>query len=227
MLMSLADQQSGVHDVTAGRKPTGVTAAAAIQELQDAAQTRIRLKERNLQAALVQMGNMIVSRMLQFYTSPRVVRITGAQGWPEFYEVYFSRTEYGNYKANRKTYEFAPATRQYNAVGDWSEVGESKGEFDIEVQAGTSLPFMKQRRSQLAMNLYSASPPAIDQEALLKTVDFPDYQEVMRRMQGQQANTQAQQGQQGAAPVMGGPMPPPSPAEQQVAAPTIPLPGAA
>jgi hypothetical protein len=226
LLMALADQQSGVHDVTAGRKPTGITAAAAIQEMQDASQTRIRLKERNLQSSLVQLGYMVTSRMLQFYTTPRVVRITGKSEWPEFFEVYFSKNEQDSYTANQKHYEFAPETRQYKAVGEWTEVGPSKGEFDISVQAGTSMPFMKQRRSQLAFQLYTAQPPAIDQEALLKTVDFPDYQEVMRRMQ-MQAETAAPATQPGmpapgAAPDMTSGLPQATPAEAQVMAQPVP-----
>jgi len=39
------DTVSGVHDVQQGRRPEGIEAAAAIRNLQDAAQTRIRGKE--------------------------------------------------------------------------------------------------------------------------------------------------------------------------------------
>jgi len=218
LLMRLIDQQSGVHDTSRGRTPTGVTAASAIQSLQDADQTRIRLKERNLQASLIQLGYMVTSRMLQFYTSPRVVRITGAQEWPEFYEIFFSREEQqqqGNpypdqfpdsqemiptkrYVANSKQYQFSPSTRQYVAVTEWQQTAPSKGEFDVEVQAGTSLPFMKQRRSNLAFQLYQAQ--AIDQEALLDAVEFPKKDEIMRRMdQKKQADAAAQAAQQAAA----------------------------
>ena len=211
LLMRLIDQQSGIHDTSRGRTPNGVTAAAAIGALQDADQTRIRLKERNLQASLVQLGYMVASRMLQFYTTPRVVRITGGQEWPEFYEVFFSREEQqqqGNpypdqfpdpqemvptkrYVANTKQYQFSPSTRQYVAVTDWQQTAPSKGEFDVEVEAGTSLPFMKQRRTNLAFQLFQAG--AIDQEALLDSVEFPKADQIMRRMQ--QAKEQAAQAQ--------------------------------
>jgi hypothetical protein len=219
LLMRLIDQQSGIHDTSRGRTPSGVTAAAAIQSLQDADQTRIRLKERNLQASLVQLGYMVTSRMLQFYTTPRVVRITGAQEWPEFYEVFFSREEQqeqGNpypdqfadaqemiptkkYVANTKQYQFSPSTRQYVAVTDWQQTAPSKGEFDVEVQAGTSLPFMKQRRSNLAFQLFQAG--AIDQEALLEAVEFPKSDETMRRMN--EAKQQAAQAQAAATQPIG------------------------
>jgi hypothetical protein len=211
LLNRLIDQQSGVHDTSRGRTPSGVTAGTAIESLQDADQTRIRLKERNLQAALVQLGYMVASRMLQFYTTPRVVRVTGAQEWPEFYEVFFSREEQQQqgipypdqfadpqemvptkkYIANSKQYQFNPSTRQYVAVTEWQATAPSKGEFDIEVQAGTSLPFMKQRRTNLAFQLFQAQ--AIDQEALLDSVEFPKKDEIMRRMnEAKQAAAQAQ-----------------------------------
>jgi hypothetical protein len=201
LLMRLIDQQSGIHDTSRGRTPNGVTAASAIQSLQDADQTRIRLKERNLQASLTQLGYMVVSRMLQFYTTPRVVRITGSGEWPDFYEVFFSREELKEqgsdypgqfpdqqemipqrpgYISNSRQYQFSPSTRQYVAVTDWQQTSASKGEFDVEVTAGTSLPFMKQRRSNLAFQLFQAK--AIDQEALLEAVEFPDSDAIMRRM---------------------------------------------
>jgi len=235
LLMRLIDQQSGIHDTSRGRTPTGVTAASAIQSLQDADQTRIRLKERNLQASLVQLGYMVVSRMLQFYTTPRVVRITGTQEWPEFYEVFFSREEQqeqGNpypdqfpnpeemiptkkFIANTKQYQFSPSTRQYVAVTDWQQTAPSKGEFDVDVVAGTSLPFMKQRRTNLAFQLFQAQ--AIDQEALLDAVEFPNKDEILRRMnEAKQAAAQAAQAAQapptglpGTIPLQGGaPVPP-------------------
>jgi hypothetical protein len=259
-LLRLAEQQSGVHDVTQGRKPTGITAAAAISEMQEAAQTRLRIKERNMQAGLVQLGYMIVSRMLQFYTTPRTVRITGKQGWPEFYEVFFSKEEQQimadgggeqpeaiqagqmtaqaapglppeqgplsegqppdvegmpevkkeTYSLHSRVYQFAPETRQYVPVTDWQQTEGSKGEFDIQVQAGTSLPFMKQKRSDLAFQLFKVG--AIDQEALLEAVDWPNYQQTMRRMQEQ---AQAAQQAQAAMPGAGGAPPQTQPAEVQ------------
>ena len=64
-MQKMIDQISGLHDVTQGRKPIGITAAKAISTLQEAAQTRIRLKERNLQVSLTQLGYLVVNTMMQ------------------------------------------------------------------------------------------------------------------------------------------------------------------
>ena len=47
-LIQLADSVSGVHDITQGRNPSGVTASRAIAQLQEASQQVIRTKEREV-----------------------------------------------------------------------------------------------------------------------------------------------------------------------------------
>ena len=47
-LMKMADQVSGVHDITQGRNPAGVTSGRAIGQLQEASQQIIRTKEREV-----------------------------------------------------------------------------------------------------------------------------------------------------------------------------------
>tara|TARA_R110002020_G_scaffold438535_2_gene648979 strand:+ start:273 stop:2012 length:1740 start_codon:yes stop_codon:yes gene_type:complete len=47
-MMGLADQVSGVHEISRGFNPTGVTAGKAISQLQEASQQIIRAKEREI-----------------------------------------------------------------------------------------------------------------------------------------------------------------------------------
>ena len=47
-MIQLADTVSGVHDITQGRSPKGVTASRAISQLQEASQQVIRAKEREI-----------------------------------------------------------------------------------------------------------------------------------------------------------------------------------
>ena len=47
-MLKLQDTVSGVHDITQGRRPTGITASRAIQQLQEASQQIIRVKEREV-----------------------------------------------------------------------------------------------------------------------------------------------------------------------------------
>lgn len=179
IIMRLVDMTSGVHDVTQGRKPAGVTAAEAINELQEAAQTRLRLAERNVQGGLVKLGYLVSATMMQYYKEPRVFKLTGKRGWPEYFEFYIDDSEDG-YTFYKRDYNFNEETEQYTPEENWTE-GETKGLFDITVHAGTALPFMKEKRNQAAFKLHQAQ--VIDDEELLTVLDWPRKEEVMRRVQ--------------------------------------------
>lgn len=192
---ALADTISGVHDVTQGRNPGGVTAAEAINELQEAAQTRIRLKERNLQVSLTQLGYLVVSRVLQYYNEPRVIKISGESEIPDYMEFYVEEDQDGMYSMSKRDWKFDPTTKTYFRR-EWEQPeNPSKGTFDIVVKSGTSLPFQKSRMDQLARMMYKDG--LIDQEEVLATMDWPRSEEVMRRMKEEkESEMKAQQAQQ-------------------------------
>ena len=64
---------SGVHDVTRGQTPSGIQSASAIQALQEAAQTRIRLKVTLHENTLGLLGTEWLERIKQFWKFNRVV----------------------------------------------------------------------------------------------------------------------------------------------------------
>lgn len=78
---------SGVYDVTRGEKPTGITAAAAIQALNEQAQGRIKLKVQNLEFFLAEVGGMWLSRIQQFWVTKRDVMVMGIDYKPTFYSI--------------------------------------------------------------------------------------------------------------------------------------------
>lgn len=195
-LMTILDQQSGVHDVTQGRKPAGVTAAQAIETLQEAAQTRIRLKERNLLTSLHRLGMLIISRMLQYYTEPRVIELTGRDDrtgdWPNYVKFYVEQIDEDGdvmYRPVTRDVEYNPEADEY-IEGD-AMVGEPTiGQFELDITTGTSLPFIKQQRSDQAIRLFENK--SIDQKALLDVLEFPDKDGVMNRMSAEQSAAQPQ-----------------------------------
>lgn len=181
MFQSLADQQSGINDVTQGRKPTGITAAEALQTMQDAAQTRIRLKERHLNCSLSRMGQLIIARMLQFYKTPRVIKVNGGESqWSDYFEFYIEENN-GSYEMKKKTYKFDDEERRYFTSDPYRSLGSSEGVFSIEVRGGTSLPFLKEKRGTLALNLFDRK--VIDDQELLSQLDYPKKEAVLQRMQ--------------------------------------------
>lgn len=78
---------SGVLDSLKGEKQTGVVAASAILALQEASQSRIRLKIKIMESNLGELANMVYSRMQQFWKLDRWVRITDVEGNPEFKQI--------------------------------------------------------------------------------------------------------------------------------------------
>lgn len=182
-LIQLADYETGVHDVTQGRKPTGVTAAEAIYSLQEAAQTRIRLKERNLTSSLTQLGYLVVATMLQNYHLPRIVKITGEGGNPEYYEIFIDKTAEGYVYHQRKYMESEgeDGTKTFATNEDaWKISKPSRGLFDISVVSGTSLPFAKEKRASQSLQLFDRE--IIDQEEVLTAVEWPNKEAVTQRM---------------------------------------------
>jgi hypothetical protein len=189
-LKEIFDQIGGSNDITRGVNPTGVTAASAIADLQNAAQTRIRQKSRNLDIYLQQVGQQYLSRVLQFYTSPRVVRITGKDGAEKYFKFHINQSEDGS---------------RVGMVENYTEQGLSSGiteypitgKLDVRVTTGTALPFNKAEKEQRLFGLFDRA--LIDQEEVLKGMDYPNYQAVMQRMQ-EKAEQQAMMEAQAAQP---------------------------
>lgn len=155
------DVVTGVHDVTQGRKPAGVTAATAIMELQDAAQGRMRLKIRNMENGVQRLGRCILDLVQDYYTTPRTVRTIGQSGKAEFFDI------------NQP--KFSPDGQL--AGGDFIRLGD----FDVRVKAGSSLPVNKALRFQQGLLLWDRG--IIDDEELLKVGDWPDWEGVLNRKQ--------------------------------------------
>ena len=81
--LSLADRMekwfnnvAGTQDVSRGEAPGSVTAAQAIDALQQAARTRIRQKQRNLDMFVRDFGRQYVGIILEKYSASRVFRVT-------------------------------------------------------------------------------------------------------------------------------------------------------
>lgn len=187
------DAISGVYDVTQGKRPTGIEAASAITELQEAAQTRIRFKTRNMESSLEQLGELAVSLIQEFYTEERTIRLVGTQqNKPQFVTV------------NEEVMDENGSVSRINDV--------SVGEFDIEIGVGSTMPVNKARRYTEMMEMYQAG--IVDGQAVLEnsTLSPEEQNRITMRMQQQQAMMQEQQmAAMGGDPTSMGGQPPPPP----------------
>ena len=74
-MLKLADTVSGVHDITQGRNPSGVTASRAISQLQEASQQVIRAKERERGTdAIIDIYKMTLSLLVNNYEQSISIR---------------------------------------------------------------------------------------------------------------------------------------------------------
>lgn len=190
------DSLSGNRDVTQGVNPSGVTAASAIASLQEAAYTRLRQKARNLDFYLQTAGQHYKSRVFQFYSVPQIVRLTAQDGAAKYFRMRIEDTPRADGTTGKKLHvmpysddgkEDIAAAREY----------EIRGDFDVRVATGSSLPFAKAEKEEKLKALFQLG--IIDEEEVLKGSDYPNYQAVLQRVAEKkqaaaQAEAQAQAG---------------------------------
>lgn len=189
------DSISGVYDVTKGKDPGQIEAAKAITALQDTAQTRIRLKVRNLEDALQELGEQSLALVQQFYTEKRVVRLMGGDPrQPRFITV------------NGQTVDKMGNPVKLNDV--------SVGKFDVEIGVGSTMPVDRTARAAELKELFQLG--IVDGQAVLEGSTIPSSQTatILQRMQ------EAAMAAQGAMPEEGpqaAQAPPPPVSEEEIA----------
>jgi hypothetical protein len=189
------EQISGSQDVSRGLAPGSVTAASAIADLQNAAQTRMRLKMKNLDAYLQDFGQQYASRVMQFYTAPKVFRLTGKDGTEKYFKMHIQSNEDGTRTA------FVQRFTDNALLNPTPETYQLRGKLDVRVVTGSSLPFSKVENEQRAYALFDRG--IIDGEEVLKSLDYPNWEAIQQRIEAKaQAMQQAKMAQEqaGAAP---------------------------
>jgi hypothetical protein len=191
---------AGTQDVTRGQTPGSVTAASAIEQLQEAARTRIRQKQRNLDAFVREMGQQYSAVVLEKYTKPRVFRTTNDEGSTEFFRFSVEPLE-----GEDGEMKIQAVMQDFIKKGD-DETGETiiadpvlrkmiiDSRFDVRVNTGSQLPFVVSDREQKAFNLFDRQ--IVDAEEVLNILDFPNKEKILERLKQREA-AMAEQQQQG------------------------------
>jgi len=181
------DDIAGTQDVSRG-VADGVTAARAIESLQEAANTRVRQKSRILDKTLGDFGRLWLSRTFQYRSAPYVYRVTGQDGVEQFFKFHADGEN-----AVLQPMGMGPDGNQI--IGD-TEVIPLTQNFDVRVTTGSSLSIAKRDSFNKSMTLYNAqvlSKRSLLEAAEVKNVD----QELQRLAEEQQASAMAQMQAQG------------------------------
>jgi hypothetical protein len=186
------DGISGANDITRGVRPEGVSAALAIQELQDAAQTRLRQKSRHMDSFIQNIGQMYLSRALQYYTIPRVVKLTGDENANKYFKFFVEpdRNEQGQYIVRVRDMEI---NEDGSMIEGEEKVYQTQGLLDVRVDTGSTLPFSKIERESRAYGLYDRG--LIAPNTVFDMIDLPNKEKALQELQQFQQAQQAAAGQ--------------------------------
>lgn len=154
---------SGLSAMVRGATPTGRNAQGVLDAVQEAAFVRIRLGLRNLETMLKGSGTKIASLICEFYDVPRVVAYVGPSG--------------------EQTFAALSARHFYTWDPDAADITPMR--FQLQVQAGSTVPTSRQARAAEADTLFAMG--AIDGEAVLQAHDFPNWPTVTARVREMQA----------------------------------------
>ena len=171
---------SGVFDATRGERPVSITSGVAIQALQDSSQGRIRLKIQMMENMLCELGSMWLSRMQQFWTLPRTIRIMGGNYAPDSVPLMI----------DGQPVNFKEVTRD-----------EIDGDFDVTIKTGSTMPVNKSARLETIMRLAQTPAedgmPMVDRRTVIEYCDLENPEDIIRRFDEQaQRNAEQQEMEQ-------------------------------
>lgn len=133
-------ETTGTNDASSGASAAGVTSGSAIAALQEAGGKISRDFNKQGYFAFVEICNMIIELMRQFYTLPRFFRITGKD----------NETEYIDFDNSGLLNQEIPAQ------GDSEEIFQRRPVFDIKVKAQRTSPFTTAANNQMMMDMFNA-----------------------------------------------------------------------
>ena len=203
---TLIQTVSGVYDVTMGRRPTGITAGRAIESLKDSAETRLATVADTVAETLEKVSDRGLQIVLQLYDGERIIRSTDGDKDKDFVVVADYPPElqpqpevmydsFGNpmLDANEEpilvdTEEEPQVTPELEAQRKaWKEqtgialvLSDVTYEWDIKTSTDSALPSARAERGQIAADLFRLG--AIDREALLEAMDFPQRHKILQRL---------------------------------------------
>jgi len=145
---------AGIYDVTQGRTPKGIQAASAIANLQEAAQTRIRLKARHLDETIRHLGRILLEHFVTYYKATRYIRVLGWDGQPEIIPL-----------------------QMQELLGPDGNV-----KLDLMTESGLTMKMTRDEREKRALELYQAG--ILDDVAVLEEIQYARKDAVLQRKYG-------------------------------------------
>lgn len=166
MLLNGMEKLSSITEVTEGRRPGQVTSGNAIEALQLAATTAIRLKSRQIESLIQRIGQKLISRIFQYYTEDKVFNMVGDTG-------------------GFKQYIYERETLRKLVEGAGLNLLTAHQEFQYRVVPASSLAITKWQKGLLTMQLFQSG--IVDDEEVLDSLEYPNRQKILERVNSKKA----------------------------------------
>ena len=168
LIQELRETTSNTEAATGVGSPS--TTASGIAALQEASGKVSRSANADSYDVFSDMVRMMIELIRQFYTLPRIFRITGADGGQSF-----------------EAFDNTALKPQAMVGADGQSSGLRKPEFDIKVSAQRASPYTRMAQNELALQFYNAGffDPARAEQAImtLEMMDFDGKQEIIGKIQ--------------------------------------------
>lgn len=146
-ILSDINDISGQHEITKGQVPPGVTAATAINYLQEQDESKLSVSFESLEEAIETIASLTLAYAQQFWDTPRLIKIIGTDG----------SFDAASFKGS-----------------------DLRGNTDIRIEGGSSLPTSKAAKQALIMDLMKMGfiPP----ETGLEVMEIGGIQKIYENM---------------------------------------------
>lgn len=175
-------ETSGNRDVNQGSTSSGVTAASAIAALQEAGSKGSRDINKGTYRAFVEVCNIIIELMRQFYDLPRMFRIAGNTS----NELQFQQFDNSGLKSQSQGSVMGMKDGQPVEI----DLGSRLPIFDLKVAPAKKSAYSKMSNNELALQFYNLgffAPSNADQTlACLNMMDFENKDKIIERVQQNQ-----------------------------------------
>lgn len=161
---------SGVHEASLGRTPAGIKAGIAIAELKQSDTSNQDDLVQNLELCLMRLGKKVLKKVAQHYDSPRIERVVGTGRLVEHFAVVGEK-----FIGEDKT-EWKIKSEKYPLV----KISTNN---ELTVQIGSWLAYSKEAQQKTIMQLAEAG--LLNQEDVLKYLEFPNVQEIVDNTRAQ------------------------------------------
>ena len=172
-MYTMAQMLTGVTDVTMGETPGSLQSGLAIEGLQEGANLMTRSRASRLEDLYERVGQKLIARIFQFWTTDRVADLLGPTKAAE---------DYGHARQEMLFEKDAAGKLQST---NYESRSRSMRDFRFTIAPGSSAAGSRVARARLMMEMAKAGFAA--GEDVLAAADIPEPREVMARAQAEAA----------------------------------------